>query len=1217
MTINPIDALWILFSAGLVFLMQAGFLCLETGLTRSKNNINVAMKNLSDFCLSALLFWLFGYALLFGDSWSGWLGLSGTMPDFMLGDLGSNTFFIFQMMFCATAVTIVSGAIAERVNFRAYLLTVLLVSGLIYPLFGHWVWNGMNSGNAQGWLAALGFVDFAGGSVVHSVGGWVALALLLHIGPRRGRFADNGEVQTISGANIPMAALGVLLLWLGWFGFNGGSTLAFNALTLSVILNTCFAAAAGLLTGLIISWNSHRKMVVGYVLNGTVAGLVAITANAHVVSALSAIIIGAVGALVMVMASRLLLRLRIDDAVDAVAAHAFAGAWGTLAVALFGQPELLATGLDRVQQLGVQLLGVLVCFVWAFGMTALILRLLRNYLPMRVSAQDERDGLNVSEHAASTELHDMFSVMDAQHQQQDLSLRVPVEPFTEVGQIAERYNHVMDALERATSKVNAIVAHSMAGIITFSHDTWHVLSMNPAAETMFGYTATTWQQQQVCVLFKEAQATREALLAESDNAAHQTLEIDGVTLDGRTVPLEVTISRVATAYETFYTLTCQDISERKQMECVRQEAVHADAKNRAKGDFLATMSHEIRTPMNAIIGLNQLALQTELSEKQYDYLKKVDTASHNLLGIINDILDFSKIEEGKMTLESIDFNLESVLEQLATISSVRANEKDLELCFYHESDVPLMLKGDALRLGQVLLNLVGNAIKFTEQGSIMVRIARQKISDDGHITLAFSVADQGIGMTQEQLDRLFQPFEQADASTTRNYGGTGLGLVISKQLVELMGGEISVTSEQGKGTVFHFTATFSPGEAEHAQRFMTAESLQGMRVLVVDDNADTQYILQSYLRDFSLRVSLADCGREAIRLLQEAAPLDPFDVVLLDWQMPDMCGDEVAKHIRQRMPMIPQPKIIMVTAFGREEVRQQAERVGADGLLLKPVSQSLLFDTLMDKFEGSGGQIKSPTVLPLATQPQLTGAQILLVEDNLINQQVASEILQQYGMVVTIANNGEEALVRLQEQSFDLVLMDLQMPVMDGYSATRAIRQDARFDSLPIIAMTAHAMTEERQRCLDAGMNDHTTKPIDREALLRMLEKWLEALVNHDAPRQAPQPPAIEAPYPGVDLPRCMEKIGGEQELIERLLLMFAKQFVDSATQLQQWLSQGEREHALEHLHELKGTAGNLCADTIFAAAIELEDQLLDQAPYDSALENLAKALSDCRKWAA
>ena len=439
---TTVNILWLLVSAGLVFLMQPGFMCLESGLTRSKNSINVAVKNLADFGISVAFFWLFGYRLMFGVSQGGWIGSTDLFPNFD-SQTQKAAFFLFQAMFCSTTATIVSGAVAERMKFGAYLITTVLISSTIYPLFGHWSWN------QEGWLTKLGFIDFAGSTVVHSVGGWVGLAVLLVIGSRTGRFPSVGRPRQIHGSNLQLSVLGTMLLWIGWLGFNGGSTLELNEQVPGIIVNTVLAGVAGMITSGIISWQQHKIPEVEMLINGSLAGLVAITANCNVVNTGESVIIGSIGAAVTILVSYRLRRWRIDDAVDAIAVHAGAGVWGTLAVALFSKADLLTTELTKGNQILVQLLGIVACFIWSFGLSYLLLRILNRFFPLRVSQEEEKMGLNISEHRAKTEIYDLFRVMDLQAKTHDLSLRVPTEPFTEVGLIAQRYNQVMDTLEKA------------------------------------------------------------------------------------------------------------------------------------------------------------------------------------------------------------------------------------------------------------------------------------------------------------------------------------------------------------------------------------------------------------------------------------------------------------------------------------------------------------------------------------------------------------------------------------------------------------------------------------------------------------------------------------------------------------------------------------------------------------------------------------------------
>ncbi|HOP64230.1 MAG TPA: ammonium transporter [Spirochaetota bacterium] len=441
-----VDILWIIIASSLVFIMQAGFSFVESGLTRSKNSINVAIKNLTDLGVSVTAFWIIGFALMFGASASGIIGTTSFFTPFSSG-VWIAAFFLFQAMFCSTSATIVSGAVAERMKYSSYIISTVVISAIIYPVSGHWAWGGAFTGVTEGWLGKMGFIDFAGSTVVHSVGGWVALAILFIIGPRTGRFSPDGTVNKINGSSIPTATVGVMLLWFGWFGFNGGSTLAMNQDVAGIIMKTVLAASTGMVATLIAGWAILKYPDVNLVINGTLAGLVAITAPCHVVNDREAALIGAVGGLIMFGISILLQRFRIDDAVDAIPVHLGAGAWGTLSVAFFGDPALINNGLSFTGQLAVQALGIVSVGAWAFGITYIFLYVINRLSPLRVTADNETSGLNVAEHGATTEIFDLYTVMDRQSRTGDLSLRVPVEPFTEVGQIADRYNQVIASLE--------------------------------------------------------------------------------------------------------------------------------------------------------------------------------------------------------------------------------------------------------------------------------------------------------------------------------------------------------------------------------------------------------------------------------------------------------------------------------------------------------------------------------------------------------------------------------------------------------------------------------------------------------------------------------------------------------------------------------------------------------------------------------------------------
>lgn len=1260
---STLNDVWLVGSAALVFLMQAGFCCLEAGSVRSKNSINVAAKNLADFALSGLIFWAVGFGLIFGASYWGWFGTSDFFFD---GDSkigNSEAFFLFQLMFCGTATTIIGGAVSERMKFVSYLLTATVVSLLIYPLYAHWVWG------HGGWLAELGFVDFAGSSVVHGVGGWISLAVCLIVGPRIGRFGDK-KSSICNGHNLPMAALGAMLLAFGWIGFNAGSTLRLDDRVPHIATVTMMSGVAGAMTALAFARLFRVRRELELLINGLLAGLVAITACCHVVSLFDAMVIGFVASLMMIASSHLLEKFKIDDVVGAVPVHAVAGVWGVLSVALFGNLAAIDTGLGRWEQLGVQLLGASVCFAWSFLVGFAVLWSLNRLSSFRVDRQTESVGLNVAEHGDKSELYDLLQIMEKHSETGNFEIDIDLQSHTDVGQIAHAYNGVVSSLKEKQRQVeiaieelyqakkdlressrqihslkSALDKHTLYSIADrsgkiievnegfcrisgYSEDellgqnhrilnsgyhpksfwvnmwrtiqsgeTWRgevcnrakdgklywvdatmipfrdsegkiekfvslrfditdrkraeessiaannelqgvlgaatrvsiiaadcegiISTFNAGAEAMLGYTAEEMVGRQTPAIIhvpEEVIARGKELTQQFGEpvegfqvfvklamiSGHEEREWTYVRKDGSTLSVTLTVTARYDEEGKIigYLGIAQDISDRKKAEgqnrllterldlalrgsntglwdwvvttgetvfndiwytmlgyepgelpmCVdtwvdlchpddldmateaiqrhfrgeepvyccehrvrckdgswlwirdigevvawnedgspkRMVGVHIDiqelhqaieqanAANQAKSEFLANMSHEIRTPMTAILGYSELLLNDltvqGMSDEHRNALETINRNGEHLLAIINDILDMSKIDAGKLSIEVLPTRPHAIVEEVISLLNVRAVGKGIALRVKQESTFPETIQSDPTRLRQILLNIVGNAIKFTEIGEVAISLSH--VPDEG--LMQFRISDTGLGMTPGQLEKIanFEPFSQADSSTTREFGGTGLGLRISNCLASMLGGRIVVDSEQGFGSTF--TVTVATG-----------------------DISETPLVQQ-------LKIE----SPESVDAPEESNAQEPAD----------------------------------------------------------------------------GSDTKEQEKL-------LDGVQVLLAEDGLDNQRLISFVLRKAGAEVKVVENGQlaydAALEAVEKGSpFHTILMDMQMPVLDGYSAVGKLR-DAGYEGI-IVALTAHAMVGDRQKCIEAGCDDFATKPINRQQLIQLLRDLVD-----------------------------------------------------------------------------------------------------------------------------
>lgn len=1255
---STFNDVWLVGCAALVFLMQAGFCCLEAGSVRSKNSINVAAKNLADFALSGIIFWAIGFGLIFGASYWGWFGTSDFFFD---GDSHAGSieaFFLFQLMFCGTATTIIGGAVSERMRFVSYLITAAVVSLLIYPLYAHWVWGD------GGWLADLGFVDFAGSSVVHGVGGWISLAVCLIVGPRIGRFGDK-DSTICNGHNLPMAALGAMLLAFGWIGFNAGSTFQLEGRIPHIVTATMLSGVAGAMTSLAVARLLHIRKELELLINGLLAGLVAITACCHVVTLFDSMVIGFVASLAMMASSHLLEKFKIDDVVGAVPVHAVAGVWGTLSVALFGNLAAIDTGLGRWEQLWVQLLGVSVCFAWSFLVGFGVLWCINRFSPFRVDAQTESVGLNVAEHGDKSELYDLLQVMEQHSETGNFEIEIDLQSHTDVGQIAQAYNSVLTSLKEKQRQVeiaieelyhakkelressrqihslkSALDKHTLYSISDCSGkiievnegfcrvsgyreeeligqdhrilnsgyhpksfwkemwqtihagETWRgevcnrakdghlywvdatnipfhdsegkiekfvslrfditdrrraeessiaannelqgvlgaatrvsiiaadcegiISTFNAGAEAMLGYTAEEMVGKQTpAIIHLESEVIArgkelseqlgepiegfQVFVNQAMHHGHEEREWTYIRKDGSTLSVSLTVTaRYDDEGQIIgYLGIAQDISDRKEAEeenrrlterldlalrgsntglwdwvvttgetvfndvwytmlgyepgelpmCVEtwvdlchpddllmaQEAIkrhfrgedpvyccehrvrckdgswlwirdigevvawnedgspkrmvgvhievqklrqaieQANAANQAKSEFLANMSHEIRTPMTAILGYSELLLNDlsieDLADEHRNALETINRNGEHLLAIINDILDMSKIDAGKLSIEVLPTRPHAIVEEVISLLNVRAVGKGIALRVRQDTPFPETIQSDPTRLRQILLNIVGNAIKFTEIGEVAISLSY--LPDQS--IMQFRVTDTGLGMTPEQLEKIanFEPFSQADSSTTREFGGTGLGLRISNCLASMLGGNIVVESEQGFGSTFTVT------------------------------------------------VGTGDIGST---------------------------------------PMVDRLKV----------------------------------ETLSDVTSTEDSQAHNASATNESEEPgkPLEGIQVLLAEDGLDNQRLISFVLRKAGAEVKVVENGQlaydAALDAVERGSvYHVVLMDMQMPVLDGYSAVAKLRE-ADYQGV-IVALTAHAMVGDRQKCIEAGCNDFATKPINRHHLIQLI----------------------------------------------------------------------------------------------------------------------------------
>lgn len=817
----------------------------------------------------------------------------------------------------------------------------------------------------------------------------------------------------------------------------------------------------------------------------------------------------------------------------------------------------------------------------------------------------------------------------------DLNQRISITSDDELGSLAATFNHMTQRLQQSQQQLSAMATtyrsifdNATEGIFQTTPQ-GRFITVNKAMVTMLGYSSAQEMCSMITSIGEQLYTNpqeRQASLRQLRTQGHiADMQVAFTRKNGSSFYVQLNARLLSTQDGDIIQGMALDISERREKERAEEERKTAQLASQAKSEFLANMSHEIRTPLNAVMGLTDLLQRTEVNTKQADYLSKIKSSSSSLLAVINDILDFSKIEAGHLQLEEIPFSVYEVMANLSEMFSHRAHEQEIELLIHIDDQTPSALIGDPTRLGQVLINLTSNALKFTRQGEIVIAVhpCSQQGDDAGQIMVEFSVTDTGIGIETTRLETIFDSFTQADSSTTRNFGGTGLGLTICRQLTQMMGGNITIESEQGKGSTFSFTVALRLQPENKQVSLIPPMDLRGLRVLIIDDNKTAREILATIIESFHMQATTAHSGQAALELLQQDQ--DGFDLVLLDWKMPEMNGLETARKVKSDLHLNKLPIICMVSAYGREDLMQQSERKFLDAFLHKPVNQSFLFDAIMELFGRCEKMLdnKKHQIIaePLAEKKQLTGRRVLLVEDKEINREIAIEWLNSAGISVEIAEDGQQAVdffANPNAPRVDGVLMDIQMPNMDGLEATHKLREKTELQELPIIAMTAHAMQGDREKCLAAGMNDYITKPIDPRILFSTLATWLGdgntpstavqsvSEVNNlpSTPQSAPTQESSQT-INGVDMAQGLYRVNQNQNLYHKLLRSFAAEYAPAAKQMEQMLQQQNHKAARELSHSIKGLAANLGATELSKLAADIEQALIQEQPATTIMEQL------------
>jgi len=1093
--------MWMIIAAVMVFLMQAGFLMIEAGSVRSKNSVNVAQKNVSDMIICVLCYSLIGFGVMYGTTIGGYIGTGGVKR--ALEDIGGwPTLLIFNLAFCSVVATIVSGAVAERMRIGAYLASTAFIAILVYPIFGHWVWGNTILTSNLAFLANIGFVDHAGGIAIHALGGFYALAAILLLGSRQGRFDEDGNILPMTGHSAVLALSGALILFITWIPFNTGALEPGSQIFADAALGTVLAGATGGFIGKTLGFFLNRRTFdPAASFNGLLGGLVAVTAGVTFIGPMGAAIIGAIGGAVAIGGGHFILtKLKIDDPVSVVAVHGFAGIAGGVLFPFFAVTDL-PTG-NMFTQFAIQGFGALICVVWAMLSGLLFIGSLKKLGVLRVSPAQEHLGLNFGEHTSGVTEDHLDSIYKASRKERiNHNSQAPV-----TSELGYALTNMSDDNERLVQQA-AIRSKMYSEAVESLTDGVLIYNSNGVIDQINGAFKSIMDE--VGVRCETGMSRRDYLKA---LVKTNIFDLEGVPLEDW---LDSHIEELSFSKETEENISLANkhflrrsrpISNGGQIITITditniQNAVSkAQMAEKAKSEFLANMSHEIRTPMNGIIGMTELLGMTKLNERQSHFVQTISKSGNALMTIINDILDFSKIEAGQAKLDPAPFELRESLEDVTTLLSSSAADKGIDLLIRVQPELPTTYIADVGRFRQIMTNLVGNAVKFTHFGHVLIDVSGTVI--DERADLIIKVQDTGIGIPEDNLDSVFEKFKQVDGTTTREYEGTGLGLSISANLVHLMGGTISVESKLEEGSTFTIQLTLPTHEDIVSKKKAPVEII-GANILVVDDNPVNRNILREQIKYWKCRSIAVENGEKALRVLENAKSKNiKIDLIIADYNMPGMNGEDLFNTIRYNSSFTQIP-IIMLTSVSEDHMTQRLLQNGLNAILTKPARSSQLLDTLTEcLFEVQGITKNSTTIKTNTSFPRaepLTKAMpsqqldVLVAEDNETNQIYIKYLLDELGLSFKIVSNGRHAVDKWKSENPKVILMDISMPEMNGYEATQAIRdleQQSGKTPTPIIAVTAHTLTGDEDRCIAAGMDDYLSKPLSINGLTEALIKW-------------------------------------------------------------------------------------------------------------------------------